>query len=81
MAAIRARGGISELKEQVRFVLQDSFKINGKTERAIVYIADFTYILNGALMVEDVKGFKTEVYKIKRKLLLFKYPDIIFLET
>jgi len=74
-------GHIAELCEQVTFELQPSFKCNGKTERAIKYIADFTYLKNGNLFVEDVKGFKTDVYKMKRKVLLFKYPNITFIET
>ena len=74
-------GHISELCEQVTFELQPYFKCDGRTERAIKYIADFTYNKNGNLFVEDVKGFKTDVYKIKRKMLLFKYPEIKFIET
>lgn len=74
-------GHITHLEEQVVFELQPSFKCDGKTERAIKYIADFIYYKDGDFVVEDVKGFKTDVYKIKRKMLLFKYPDIKFIET
>lgn len=74
-------GAITDLKEQVKIELQPSFKCNGKTERAIAYVADFTYNQNGQEIIEDVKGFKTDVYKIKRKLLLYKYPNIKFIET
>lgn len=74
-------GRISELQEQVTFILQDKFKRDGKTERAITYVADFVYMQDGNKIVEDVKGFKTDVYKIKRKMLLFNYPDIVFIET
>lgn len=42
-------------------------------ERNCVYKADFVYIENGQTVVEDVKGFKTEEYKIKRKLMLYVY--------
>ena len=51
----------------------------GKTiERACVYIADFTYRdKEGRLVVEDVKGYKMggaySVFKIKKKLLLWRY--------
>jgi len=67
---------------QPEFVLQDSFKISKTTHRAIKYIADFQYVdmETGKTIIEDVKGMKTEVYKIKKKLLLFKFPDIIFIE-
>lgn len=72
---------ISELTLQKVFLLQDKFKYNGKTERAITYVADFYYIKDGKEHVIDCKGFLTDVYKIKRKLFLFKYPDIIFKEV
>jgi hypothetical protein len=36
------------------------------------YIADFRYVDvdTGETVVEDVKGFKTEIYQIKKRLLL-----------
>ena len=74
-------GSITDLQEQVSIILQERFKHNGKWERAITYIADFVYMQDGVKIVEDVKGFKTDVYKIKRKMLLFTYPDIKFIET
>lgn len=42
-------------------------------ERAVVYIADFTYVTaDGQYIVEDVKGgVKTKEYILKRKMLLF----------
>ena len=40
-------------------------------ESACSYYADFTYIENGELVVEDTKGFRTPDYKIKRKLMLW----------
>lgn len=73
---------IMHLKLQPEFILQDSFKIGKTTHRAIKYIADFQYqnFTTGEIIVEDVKGIKTEVYRIKKKLLLFKYPEIDFRE-
>lgn len=72
---------IEDLQLQPKFLLQDSFKYNGKTEKKIYYIADFTYKREGKLVVEDVKGKKTDVYKLKRKLFLYKYTDIDFREV
>ncbi len=60
-------------------VLQPSFDLVA----GIKYIADFCYIDTEnpeKLTVEDVKGMRTEVYKIKLKLLLYFYHDIIFRE-
>lgn len=42
-------------------------------EQAVVYMADFTYIEDGKMVVEDTKGFKTKDYIIKRKLMLKEY--------
>lgn len=72
-------GQISELKEQVKYLLVPAHYENGKCiERACNYIADFTYwrhYENGAVefIVEDCKGMRTDVYKIKRKLMLSIY--------
>ena len=46
------------------------FKPGKLLEKECSYIADFVYIQNGNLVVEDAKGFRTEAYKIKRKLML-----------
>lgn len=65
---------ISELELQKTFVLQDKFKLNGKTIRAITYIADFVFKDDkGNLHVIDTKGYRTDVYKIKKKLFEKKY--------
>lgn len=78
-------GVISHLQEQVVYELIPSqYRIvNGKkkcVERAMKYIADFQYVENGETVVEDVKGFRTEVYKMKKKLMLFIH-DIQIKET
>lgn len=71
-------GAIQDLQSQVPFILIPAqyLEVNGKNkcvERACKYIADFVYTENGKRIVEDTKGFKTDVYKIKRKLMLYKY--------
>lgn len=60
-------GVIEQLKRQVKFELIP--KLPG--ERAVNYYADFTYLCNGKLVVEDVKGYKTPVYRLKRLLMLW----------
>ena len=69
-------GEISNLELQPRFLLQDSFKKNGKTYRKIEYIADFQYIENGKAIVDDVKGMQTDVFKLKHKIFEKVYPDL-----
>lgn len=66
-------GRIKDLKLQVPFELIPSYKINNKTIRGIKYIADFTYIQDNKLHIVDVKGYRTEVYKLKKKLFEYKY--------
>lgn len=62
-------GKISGLSRQVSFELIP--KQEG--ERAVNYVADFTYYENGNFVVEDTKGYKTEVYRLKKKLLLWRW--------
>lgn len=65
-------GLVFNVREQVKYVLiPDNRKADGTLERGISYIADFVYQNeHGKEIVEDCKGFKTDVYKIKRKLML-----------
>lgn len=60
-------GLIRDLQRQVKFELLP--KQEG--ERAVYYIADFVYMENGAKVVEDVKGCRTDVYKLKKKMMLY----------
>lgn len=82
---LQRTGEIQDLTLQKSFVLIQTQKFKTMpTERAVRYIADFTYIKNGVLYVEDTKGYKTRDYILKRKMFKDKYcqsEDIIFLET
>lgn len=69
-------GKITGLQLQPKFLLQESFRKNGKTYRKIEYIADFMYEENGKIVVEDVKGKETDVFKLKRKLFEKRYPAL-----
>lgn len=71
---LKDAGKISDLELQKRFVLQQGFKLHGKTYRAITYVADFVYKdQEGQTHVVDTKGYRTEVYKIKKKIFMKKY--------
>lgn len=77
------RGGvIKDLELQPVFEIIPKQKRNGKTIKRAKYIADFKYIdtKRGITVVEDVKGFKTDVYKLKKKMFLYKYPEYEFKE-
>lgn len=40
-------------------------------EKAVFYVADFTYQKDGKTVVEDTKGFRTKDYVLKRKMMLY----------
>jgi hypothetical protein len=71
---------ISNLVVHPRFILQEPFTYNHIRERAIAYEADFSYFEHDKKVVEDVKGFKTREYEIKRKLFLYKWHNVDFRE-
>lgn len=79
LRAAQDGGIISGLKTQIPYEVFESFRYrDGKKIRAIKYIVDFEYIINGKMVVEDAKGYQTEVNKIKVKLFKRKYPDLAF---
>lgn len=72
-------GEIKDLKLQPEFTLQEAFTTPlGERVRAVKYRADFSYSrrvkggpdIRWERVVEDVKGFRTKEYEIKRKLML-----------
>jgi hypothetical protein len=73
-------GQIKNLEIQPRFLLQEAYKKNGKSIKAIEYIADFKYTEYGVTQIEDVKGVRTEVYRIKKKLFEKRYPEYTITE-
>lgn len=71
-------GLITDLEYQPEFILQEAFRDNqGKHQRAIKYRADFAYTEQDQRIIEDWKGFETEAFKLKRKMFLFRYPELI----
>lgn len=72
-------GEISDLERQKMYVLipvQKDPKTGKIIEHAVKYIADFVYVENEKIVVEDVKSPATKVkpeYVIKRKLMLYLY--------
>ncbi len=69
-------GKISQLKEQVIFVLlptQRDPKTGKVLEREVTWKADFTYFEEGNpnMVAEDSKGYKTQQYILRRKMVLY----------
>lgn len=73
---LQRAGHISGLREQVVYVLAPSVVIGGRKRPELRYVADFVYFdldklgKDKALTVEDVKGVRTPVYRIKRHLMM-----------
>lgn len=82
---LQRTGEIKQLKVQPRFELMPSFKHEGRIQRKTEYVADFSYTTkDGEKIVEDVKSEITKshpVYRLKKKLLLYRHKDFTFLET
>lgn len=86
---VQRSGQIKDLKCQIPFTLLESFYTvqYGKVD-AIIYVADFVYTnvsyhkgSEGRQVIAESKGgVRTPEYRLKRKLVLYKYPDFLFFE-
>lgn len=74
------QGIIKNLTLQPEFEIISTVRWNKKTLCKIKYIADFKYEQNENIVVEDVKGFKTDVYQLKKRLFLLQNPTLDFRE-
>ena len=71
LRTLAAAGAITDLREQVPVVISpDGCK-------RITLRADFVYVEDGREVIEDFKGFETEAFKLKWKLLRWKRPDAV----
>ena len=74
---LKANNMIKSFELQPEFVLQDSFKKNGKTYRKITYKADFKVTdKEGKTEIIDIKGFSNPLFELKRKMFEKKFPDL-----
>jgi hypothetical protein len=67
-------GEIHDLEMQYRYPIRSVMR-GGGTQEICVYVADFRYREGptGILRVEDVKGVKTAVYKLKKRFVEAQY--------
>lgn len=73
-------GAICDLRLQPEFTLVEAFTdLSGRRWRAMRYRADFSYVENGHLVVEDVKSAATRTrgYLDKRKLMRERYGIVV----
>lgn len=70
-------GHIDEYEEQKEFIID----VAGK--RICIYISDafFRVVKTGKYVIEDVKGKETDVFRIKKKLVMALYPEYEFWVT
>jgi hypothetical protein len=61
-------GGIISNLEANKALLRLPIRVNGQA--ICDYVADFFYVQDGKRIWEDVKGCKTPIYKLKKKLVL-----------
>ncbi len=68
-------GLISDLQEQVPFVLLPKHFLYGRTRPAVRYYADFTYMEKGIKVIEDTKSpaTRTGLWMLKMRLMMEKY--------
>ena len=74
-------GLISKLSRQPKFILIKAFEHKYGHQKRETYSADFRYIRDGKVIIEDVKGAHTALFKLKLKVLLKKHPSINFILT
>ena len=74
---LKQSGEIRDFGLQPKYELQPAFEKNGKKYRPITYVADFVIVNNdGTTEVVDVKGVETQVFKIKKKMFEYQYPEL-----
>ena len=77
LKSMEDEGSIEDLRRQVRYELIPAFDVDGKHYRPVYYVADFVYREDGREVVEDVKGMRTDVYRLKNKLFARRYGKAI----
>lgn len=87
LKVLEEEGKISMLELQKKFLLQEGFtNKTGKKQRPIYYIVDFFYYDKKlkCYIAEDVKSEITridKVYRLKKKMFEYQYPNIAFKEV
>jgi hypothetical protein len=80
LTLLERAGEIRELKRQVRYPLTvDGKPLRYPSGRIATYVADYTYwdVRRGKRVVEDAKGMRTDVYKLKRAIMAANGYDIL----
>lgn len=73
------RGGkIKDLVLQPEYELIPMYQYQGKRRPPVLYRADFRYwdCEKARIIIEDVKGYATDIFKLKMRLFEYRYPDL-----
>jgi hypothetical protein len=71
LTAMEEQGRISRLELQPEFPVW----INGK--KVCTYVADFAWFVADCRIIEDVKGMRTPVFNLKKKLVEACHPGTV----
>lgn len=78
---LKQAGEIKDFELQPRFEILPAFSKQGKKYKATTYTADFLIRHNDdSQEVIEVKGYKTQDYRLRMKLFNFTHRDIKFTE-
>jgi predicted nucleic-acid-binding Zn-ribbon protein len=75
-------GEIHDLQLQPEFLIQEAVKdpYTHKKLKPIYYTGDFIYVdSKGQKIAEEIKGYMTELFRVKWKLVIPRYPKIKFM--
>lgn len=83
LCALQKANLIKSVDTQPKHLLQDGFvDRSGVKHQPMYYIGDFEVVFpDGTIKIYDTKGNKTKEYSLKKKLLLFRYQELIFEEV
>jgi hypothetical protein len=71
---LQADGKLSRLEQQPEF----PFIEDGAT--IFTYRADFSWFTQDCRVIEDVKGMRTPIYRLKKKLIEARYSGVVITE-
>lgn len=79
---LKKAGEIKDFELQPTYILQAAYKRGKRKVQPITYKADFlvTYP-DGRQEIIDVKGMKTAIYRMKKKMFEYRYPDLEIVEV
>lgn len=70
LALMESAGEIADLRCQVRYDLYgQGGLLRSPSGRRLQYVADFVYESDGKTVIEDVKGMRTPLYRLKWSLM------------